>query len=179
MNTEEYQYTRVEYKRSFLVEPTARWQVEIAPYAKTHVDKYICNTRLRLRVMTDKDTGRQLLKLNKKADSVSPYYRTISQILLTQDEYKTLNMLEGAWLRKTRYYHINNDHFFSIDVYEGELEGLILCKTEADCLENLLRISPPGYITQELTNDIFFTGGNLCRTTQSTLQAKLATLKPA
>lgn len=179
MNIEEFQYTRVEYKRSFLIAPTSRWQVGIAPYAKTHVDKYIYNTRLRLRVMTDKDTGRQLLKLNKKADSVSPYFRTISRILLTQDEYKTLNMLDGTCLRKTRYYHPYNDHVFSIDVYEGELEGLILCKTEADCLENLLRISPPEYITQEVTEDLFFTGGNLCRTTQSTLQAKLATVTPA
>jgi CYTH domain-containing protein len=179
MNTKECQYTRVEYKRSFLVAPTAKWRVGIAPYAKTHVDKYLCNTQLRLRVMTDTDTGRQLLKLNKKGDSVSPYFRIISRILLSQDEYKTLNMLDGAWLRKTRYYHTNNDHLFSIDVYEGELEGLILCKTEADCLENLLRISPPEYITQEVTEDIFFTGGNLCRTTQSALQAKLATLKPA
>jgi len=66
-------------------------------------------------------------------------------------------MLDGACLRKTRYYHPYNDHVYSIDVYEGELEGLILCKTEADCLEKLLRISPPEYITQEVTEDSFFT----------------------
>ena len=63
---------------------------------------------------------------------------------------------------------------FSIDVFEGELDGLLLCETEAEGLEELLSIQPPVYAMHEVTEDLFFTGGNLCRTTRAHLLQKLS-----
>lgn len=82
--------------------------------------------------------------------------------------------MPGNRLRKTRYYHIHQDRVFSIDVFEGELEGLILCETEAEGLEELMAIQPPAYARYEVTEDLFFTGGNLCRTTRAELLRKLS-----
>ncbi len=174
MNSEEFSYTRTEYKRSFLVKPTSDWQSLVEPYAKTHQDKYLRQTRLRLRVQTDTDTGRQLFKLNRKADSDSAYYRTVSRILLSASEYERLDAIEGDRLNKTRYYHHYLGQVFSIDVYQGELEGLILCKTETDELASLLKLKPPDYALREVTKDLFFTGGNLCRATRAELIVQLS-----
>jgi CYTH domain-containing protein len=66
---------------------------------------------------------------------------------------------------------------FSIDVFEGELEGLVLCETEADGLDELMAIESPAYVQHEVTEDLFFTGGNLCRTTRADLLRKLSTFK--
>ena len=58
----------------------------------------------------------------------------------------------------------------------GELEGLVLCETAAEGLDELMRIELPAFATREVTEDPFFTGGNLCRTTREDLLRKLAAL---
>jgi CYTH domain-containing protein len=150
------------------------WQSAIEPYSKIFEDKYLRDTRLRLRILTDTDTGRRIIKLNKKAESPSPYFQTISRILLSPAEYKLFDGLEGDRLKKERHYHHHLGRVFSIDVFEGELEGLVLCETEAEGMEDLMSAQPPAYATHEVTEDHFFTGGNLCRTKRADLLRKLA-----
>ena len=95
----ETKYTRVEYERRFLVSPQATWKRDAESYWKTFEDKYLRDTRLRLRVLTDSDTGRRVLKLNKKFDSPSPWFRKVSRILLSPTEYDLFDGLEGNRLR--------------------------------------------------------------------------------
>src|SRR5262249_54190491 len=124
----ESKYTRTVCERRFLVGRDANWRDGIASYSKRLEDRYIHGARLRLRVQTDSDTGRQLIKLTKKFESESAYYQTVSRILLSSDEYSLLAQLEADCLRKTRYYHEYRGQDFSIDVFEGELAGLLLCE---------------------------------------------------
>lgn len=165
-------YSRVEYERRFLV--STDWKNFVEPYSKTFEDKYLQDSRLRLRLLTDSDTSRQLIKLTKKFESNSPYFQQISTIILSPDEYKLLDALEGNRLRKTRYYHNYRGQVLSIDVFENELDKLVLCETERDSLEDLMSAELPAYIKREVTEDIFFTGGNLCRTTNADLLRKLS-----
>ncbi|HEX4966347.1 MAG TPA: hypothetical protein VF173_36400 [Thermoanaerobaculia bacterium] len=175
MASEETKYTRIEYERRFLVPPQEDWRSAVEPYSKTFEDKYLRHGRLRLRRLTDSDTGRQLLKLTKKSASDSPYFQTISRILLSPSEYEIFATLEGDRLKKIRYYHIHRGRVFSIDVFAGELDGLILCETEAEGLDELMSIQAPAYARHEVTEDPFFTGGSLCRTTRADLLRKLST----
>ena len=64
---------------------------------------------------------------------------------------------------------------FSIDVFENELDGLVLCETESDGLKDLMSIEPPAYVKCEVTEDVFFQGGNLSKTTNADLLDKLST----
>jgi CYTH domain-containing protein len=171
---EELKYTRVEYERRFLVSPSSEWRSAVEAYSKTFEDNYIRGTRLRLRILTDSDTGRRVIKLTKKSESPSPYFRTISRILLSRGEYALLDRLEGDRLTKTRYYHNYLGRIFSIDVFTGELDGLVLCETEGDGLEDLISAQPPTYAKHEVTDDPFFDGGSLCRATHSDLMSKLS-----
>ena len=173
MDIEESKYTRVEYERRFLVPPYSDWRGAVESYSKTFEDKYLRHARLRLRILTDSDTGRRIIKLTKKFESASPYFQTISRILLSPGEYELLDGLEGDRLRKTRHYHNYRGRVFSIDVFEGELAGLVLCEVEAEGIEELMSARPPAYVKYEVTEDAFFTGGNLCRTTSAELLRKL------
>lgn len=175
INTEETKYTRVEYERRFLVVPHADWRSAVESYSKTFEDKYLLHARLRLRVLTDSDTGRCRIKLTKKFESASPYFRTVSRILLSPGEYELLDGLEGDRLKKVRHYHNYRGRVFSIDVFEGELDGLVLCEVEAGGIEELMAVEPPAYAKHEVTEDLFFTGGSLCRTTCADLLRKLST----
>ena len=173
MDTEETKYSRIEYERRFLIAPGTEWKSFVESYSKTYEDKYLRGTRLRLRILTDSDTGRRVLKLNKKSESLSPYFRNVNRILLSPEEYEFLDQLEGDRLMKTRYYHNHLGRVFSIDVFEGELEGLVLCETEAESLDELMSVELPPFARHEVTEDSFFEGGNLSRTTHEELRRKL------
>jgi CYTH domain-containing protein len=130
-----------------------------------------------LRILTDSDTGRRVLKLSKKHESDSPYFRTVSRILLSPGEFELFDSLGGHRLRKVRHYHNHRNRVFSIDVFEGELDGLVLCETEAEGLPELMAVEPPLYASHEVTEDVFFTGGNLCRANRAELLRKLSELQ--
>jgi CYTH domain-containing protein len=176
IDIEEAKYTRIEYERRFLVSPKADWRRSVESYSKTFEDKYLRNSRLRLRILSDSDSGRRVIKLNKKFESASPYFRTVNRILISPDEYQLLDGLEGDRLTKIRYYHNYLGRVFSIDAFERELEGLVLCETEAASIDELMAVEPPPYATREVTEDRFFEGGNLCRTTRQELMLKLSML---
>lgn len=176
-NIKETKYTKVEYERRFLVLSKDKWMNVVEPYSKILTDKYLQNSRLRLRLLTNSDSKQQIIKLNKKFESDSPYFQTISRILLSSEEYELFDSIKGDWLRKTRYYHKYLGYIFSIDVFEGELDKLILCEVEANSLQELMNIKFPEYATIEVTQDLFFTGGNLCRVRHLELEQKLATFR--
>lgn len=176
----EPKYTRMEYERRFLVAPRSDWRAFVEHYSKTLTDTYLAQTRLRLRIIADSDSDRRAFKLTKKFESDSPYFQTIGSLFLTPAEFEVLSSLKGDRLRKVRYYHRRGDHVFSIDEFQDELADLVVCEVEARDLDELMRIPPPEYADVEVTEDPFFTGGNLCRTSRAELQRKLAaTLKSA
>jgi CYTH domain-containing protein len=176
IDTGDNRYTRVEYERRFLVLSSIEWQSLVEPYSKRLEDRYIRNSRLRLRMLTDSDTGRRIFKLNRNPGSDSPYFQTVSRILLAEEEYRLLETLEADPITKVRYYHRYREEVFSIDLFEGELEGLILCSVEVEGLEELTRIEPPGFVHREVTEDPFFTGGSLSRIRHRELIEKISML---
>lgn len=167
-------YSRFENERRFLVSSDADWKSFIEPFYKTLDDKYIRNSRFRLRVMKDSDSERIIIKFTKKYESDSPFKRLISSTVLSPQEYELFDTLDGDRLKKTRYFHNFNDQMFAIDVFEDELKGLILCEAETSSLEELTAFEFPKYAKYEVTEDSFFDGGNLCKTTKEELKQKLS-----
>src|SRR5215208_8424877 len=149
MDIEELKYTRVEYERRFLVSSHSDWRSAVESYSKIFEDKYLRHARLRLRILTDSDTGRRVIKLTKKFESASPYFQKINRILLSPGEYELLDSLAGDRLKKVRHYHNYRGRAFSVDVFEGELDGLILCEVEAAGVEELMSVEPPPYVEYE------------------------------
>ncbi len=167
-------YTRPENERRWLVAADAQWRSVAKPSWKTFHDRYLNCGRLRLRAVTDSDTGERTYKLGKKFESASPYTQPLVNIYLSEGEYEALCRLDATELIKTRHYAEHEGRTFSIDVFEGPLAGLVLCEVEAEGLEELMRISPPPFAWREVTEDRFFTGGRLCRTTPEELREALA-----
>ena len=177
MNAEAAKYSRIEYARRFVVAPESDWKRFAEPYSKRHEDKYLSGTRLRIRIQTDLDSGRQLTKLTKKYESDSPYFRQINTILLSPKELLIFDALNGNRVGKVRYYHHYKKRIFSIDVFENELQGLLVCETEQPTLEDLMSAEPPPYVRIEVTENSFFTGANLAKTNATDLSKKLSSLK--
>lgn len=177
MNRDAAKYSRIEYARRFVVAPEADWKRFAEPFSKRHEDKYLNGTRLRIRIQTDSDSNRRLIKLTKKYESESAYFRQINTILLTPEELEIFDRLAGERVAKTRFYHRYKNRIFSIDVFENDLRGLLICETEQPTLEDLTRAEPPPYALSEVTENPFFTGANLAEATAAELSEKLSALK--
>lgn len=173
ISPEPERYMRQEYERRFLVDPGASWRELVEPYHKRFDDIYLRRTYLRVRTLTDSATEREFIKLTKKLTTSSPYVQMVGSIPLSPMEYEFMAGLEGDRIRKQRYYHFFDTNVFAIDVFEGELDGLVLCEVETDDLKDLMRIELPSYIGKEVTEDPFFTGGQLCRASREDLHRKL------
>jgi hypothetical protein len=181
MKVNKMKYAQIERERRFLLQDLP---AGLAQRPFTHItDHYLPHTRLRLRRMTDETGAIVALKLTQKFretgfDKLSdqPGSQTIiTNFYLNGTEYQTLAQLGGNSLTKRRYRLPSGSHKFSIDVFEGDLAGLVLAEIEALTDEELAHVPQPEWAVAEVTGDVFFTGGNLVTTTPAQLRAKLAT----
>lgn len=128
-------------------------------------DNYITGTRLRLRRSRWVATNEWTLKLTQKHAPAPPdFSRTlITSIFLNEAEYETLSVFEGDELRKNRYPFAHENHIYSVDVFLGDLRGLILAEIEFDTDEAMEVFIMPSFAVCEVTRDARFTGASLAR----------------
>ena len=164
-------YARIERERRYLlVIPPS--DLDLADQHTRIHDLYIPNTRLRLRRMEDQDGNLTACKFTQK---FSPPEGTgletiITNIYLNETEYQALSCLQGKWLIKRRYKYPFLSRNYAIDIFEGALEGLILCEIEFDEHTASQLIELPSFATREVTHDPFFTGGHLVHLTFADIQ---------
>lgn len=155
-------YALPERERRFLLralpdlKATRRTQIE---------DRYLVGTRLRLRRMTDLGSGAVERKLTQKVPAPDGSPGLITNTYLSEGEFDLLSSLPAATLSKLRL----SVPPFGIDVFGGELEGLILAEVEFDEAERLTAFIPPRWAALEVTRDVRFTGGRLVTTTAGEL----------
>jgi CYTH domain-containing protein len=156
-------YSRWEHERRFVVRAESARFLADEPFSRLFEDRYLSCGLLRLRRITEPDSGAETFKLTKKYASDATSSHPIVTIHLSREEHAALSALAGAELRKRRFYDEVAGRRFSVDVFEGPLAGLVLCEIEVDTAEELARISPPAYAGPEVTDHPFFTGGGLAR----------------
>jgi CYTH domain-containing protein len=139
-------------------------------------DCYFPNTRLRLRHMKSISGNENIYKLTQKyrSETQSAYETTITNLYLTEEEYNQLASLDGKTIRKKRYAHSVQYHNFSIDVFEGRHQGLILAEMEFERQSELGGFGLPLFALKDVTDDPFFSGGNLVMMTDEEFRLGLS-----
>jgi CYTH domain-containing protein len=104
-----------------------------------------------------------LYKLTQKyrSGTQNVYETTITNVYLNEAEYNVLQPLEAKIIRKRRYPYSAQNHNFSIDVFEGRHQGLILAEMEFEETPELDELVLPLFALKDVTADPFFSGGNL------------------
>lgn len=162
-------YAKLEIERRFLVNPADAPDLTGLAFRRIE-DRYLDETRLRLRSMTHSATGARELKFCKKYEGGDAIVGPIVNTYLTEAEHAALAVIPAATIAKRRY-RVDG---FGLDVFEGELAGLMLCEAEAPTLEAAQALAFPTWAAREVTTDLFFTGGSLCRTGATIIKARLA-----
>jgi CYTH domain-containing protein len=138
-------------------------------------DNYLTNTRLRLRKIREPYKREWMWKLTQKfAPNPEDFSRTlITNIYLTQAEYELFQIFEGNEIRKNRYPYEHEARKFSVDVFLGRLQGLILAETEFEGDEEMDKFQLPSFAVMDVTNDPMFTGGRLVELTADQIREEL------
>jgi CYTH domain-containing protein len=130
-------------------------------------DNYITGTRLRIRKVRDPKTNNWTVKFTQKlAPDRSDLSRTIiTNIYLNAAEAEMLSVFEANEIRKNRYYFDFAGRRFSVDMFLGDLLGLVLAETGFENDEEMAVFPAPGFALADVTNNEIFTGGRLCHLT--------------
>lgn len=163
------------------VEREQRWALRQRPDGLTEptaiVDRYLIGTRLRLR---QADTGGGVVyKLAQKVrpDEASPELVKLTNIYLSESEYRVICRLAALELRKTRWRLPAASRRIVVDEFHGELAGLIVAEVELAPGEAFGAL--PGIPAVDVTRDDRFSGGRLVAATAAEVRQLLAIVAAA
>ena len=155
-------YALVERERRYLLQDLPEGLTRADPHRQI-TDNYITGTRLRLRKVRDPRTNKWTVKFTQKfTPTPQDLSRTIiTNIYLNALEAETLSVFDANEIRKNRYYFEFAGRVFSIDMFLGDLFGLVLAEVSFETDEELNSFPKPPFAIADVTNNETFTGGRL------------------
>jgi CYTH domain-containing protein len=86
---------------------------------------------------------------------------------------RSFSVFEGNELRKNRYPYEHGKRRFGVDVFLGELRGLILAEVEFESDEEMMNATAPAFSVADVSRDERFTGGRLAISSAEELRGML------
>ncbi|MEP6911468.1 MAG: hypothetical protein ABI923_01870 [bacterium] len=162
----ESKYARVERERRYLLQDLPEGLTRPDPHVQI-TDNYITGTRLRLRKVREPRANKWTVKLTQKfAPDPTDFSRTIiTNIYLNAMEVEALGISDANEIRKNRYPFEFEGRKWSVDMFLGELFGLVLAEVSFETDEELESFPKPPFAVADVTNIELFTGGRLCELT--------------
>lgn len=158
----ESRYARVERERRYLLQDLPEGLTRADPHVQI-TDNYITGTRLRIRKVRDPRTNKWVVKFTQKfAPDPSDFSRTIiTNTYLNALEAESLSMFDANEIRKNRYKFQYEGREFAVDMFLGDLFGLVLAEVSFETDEELDNFPKPAFAIADVTNHELFTGGRL------------------
>ena len=162
----ESKYARVERERRYLLKDLPEG-LNRADHHLQITDNYITGTRLRIRKVRDPKTNKWIVKFTQKfAPNPDDLSRTIiTNTYLNAIEAETLAIFEANEIRKNRYSFEFAGRKFSVDMFLGDLFGLVLAEASFETDEELDGFPKPPFALADVTNNEIFSGGKLSELT--------------
>src|SRR6267142_3345270 len=125
----ESKYALVERERRYLLQDLPEGLMRASHHLQI-TDNYTTGTRLRLRKVRDPQTNKWVVKFTQKfAPNLNDLSRTtITNTYLNATEAETLAIFEANEIRKNRYYFEFAGRQCSVDMFLGDLLGLVLAE---------------------------------------------------
>jgi adenylate cyclase len=95
--------------------------------------------------------GEKLVLTAKRGSGIS---REEAEVELDREAFERLwPLTEGRRLHKRRHVIPHGDLKIEVDVYEGELQGLVVAEVEFDSEDQARAFEPPDWIGEDVTGD--------------------------
>lgn len=173
----ESKYALIERERRYLLRDLPEGITRADPHLQI-TDNYITGTRLRIRKVREPRTNKWTVKFTQKfAPDPNDFSRTIiTNTYLNALEAEVLSVFNTNEIRKNRYHFDLDGRRFSVDMFLGDLFGLVLAETSFETDEDLDTFAKPPFALADVTNEPLFTGGRLCELTFSEVRTAIAEL---
>ena len=171
----ESKYARVERERRYLLRDLPEGMTRADPHLQI-TDNYITGTRLRIRKVREPRTNKWTVKFTQKfAPDPNDLSRTIiTNTYLNALEAEVLSVFNTNEIRKNRYQFEFEGRKFSVDMFLGDLFGLVLAEVSFETDEELDNLPTPPFALADVTNEPLFTGGRLSELTFSDVRAEIS-----
>ena len=158
----ESKYALIERERRYLLEDLPEGMTR-ADHHLQITDNYITGTRLRIRKVRDPRTNKWVVKFTQKfASNPGDLSRTvITNLYLNATEAEILSIFEANEIRKNRYCLEFEGRRFSVDMFLGDLFGLVLAEISFETDDELDHFPAPPFAIADVTNNEIFSGGKL------------------
>src|SRR5437870_8510796 len=171
----ESKYARIERERRYLLQDLPEG-LSRADHHLQITDNYITGTRLRIRKVRDPKNNKWIVKFTQKfAPNPEDFSRTIiTNTYLNATEAETLSIFEANEIRKNRYSFEYEDREFAVDMFLGDLFGLVLAEVSFETDEELDSFPKPPFAIADVTNNEIFSGGKLSELTFEDIRNEIA-----
>ena len=146
---------------------------------KTYLAKYVpegllnCRSKEIIDVYISDSVEHPMLRIRKNGDTYEITKKTpvsgtdsseqIEQTIpLSAEEFVSLSVTPGKRLQKQRYYYNYQDRTAEIDVFKGDLNGLVIVDVEFENSEDKNNFTIPDFCLADVTQEKAFSGGVLC-----------------
>jgi len=159
-------YARIERERRYLLQDMPEGLTRADDHQQI-TDNYLTGTRLRIRKVRDPRTNKWVVKFTQKfAPNPEDLSRTmITNTYLNAIEADTLAIFEANEIRKNRYPFEFEGRKFSVDMFLGDLFGLVLAEVSFETDEEMDSFAKPPFALADVTNNEIFSGGKLSQLT--------------
>ncbi len=170
----ESKYSKIERERRYLLQDLPEGLSRADPHVQI-TDNYITGTRLRIRKVREPRSNKWTVKFTQKfAPDPLDFSRTlITNTYLNALEAETLAMFDANEIRKNRYRFDYQGKTLSVDMFLGDLFGLVLAEVNFETDEELDSYPTPAFAIADVTNNVLFTGGSLCQATFEDIRAEI------
>jgi CYTH domain-containing protein len=167
-------YARVERERRYLLADLPEGLTRAEHHLQI-TDNYITGTRLRIRKVRDPQTNKWVVKFTQKfAPEQKDLSRTvITNLYLNATEAEMLSIFEANEIRKNRYYFDFEGRHFAIDMFLGDLFGLVLAEVSFETDADLDSFPKPAFAIADVTNNENFSGGRLSELTFANVKEEI------
>jgi adenylate cyclase len=130
---------------------------------KEIIDIYIPKEKDHPKLRLRKNGNKYEITKKTPIDSNDKSRQEEQTIILSEEEFNSLNkQIDGKRVHKRRYYYPYKERIAEIDIFQGDLKGLVVIDFEFEKTQEIENFEMPSFCLVDITQEVFIAGGMLC-----------------
>ncbi|MEA3515364.1 MAG: hypothetical protein U9R34_07835 [Nanoarchaeota archaeon] len=137
------------------------------------IDIYIPKSSLHSKLRIRKNGSKYEITKKELINEDDASHQKEHTIPLTKEEFEELSKLDGKKIHKIRYNYPYNGIVAEIDIFQGDLQGLVVIEFEFATIDEKDNFDMPEFCLADVTQEDFIAGGMICGKTYESIEQEL------
>lgn len=161
-----------EFELTYLAKKEVVDKLKGVPF-KDMLDIYLPSTSKHPNLRIRKNGNKYEMTKKSPVKEGDSSHQTENTIPLIPEEFSELSLLPGKRVEKRRYLYQEGKYKYEVDVFQGDLKGLVLVDVEFSSNEEKGVFVRPAWVLADVTQEEFVAGGMLCGKSYKDIEKKL------